>query len=112
MRREPFLDYFFAPAPCPGGGERYVKMAFGTDGTMWIDPAELGIRPEHAPQLDGFGAPYVLVNLDAREVMINARAVVLVKTDPEWGKKWLAYVEEMIAEHRAVRARFEARWNN
>ena len=95
MKREPLLDYFFAPVPCPGGGERYVKMAFGTDGTMWIDPADLGIRPEHAPQLDRFGGPYVLV-----------------KTDPEWGKKWLAYVEEMIAEHKAVRERFDARRNN
>jgi hypothetical protein len=44
--------------------------------------------------------------------MINARAVVEVKTDPEWRREWLNYVEGMIREHREVRARYEARRNN
>ena len=110
--KQPLLDFFMTPVPCPGGGERYVKLAFGTDGTMWINPAELGIGPEDAPKLERFGEPYLLINPGAQEVMINARAVVEVKTDPEWRTKWLAYVEDMIREHRAVRERYEARRNN
>jgi hypothetical protein len=110
--KQPLLDFFMTPVPCPGGGERYVKLAFGTDGTMWINPAELGIGPEHAGQLERFGEPYLLINPTAREVMINARAVVEVKTDPEWQREWLNYVEGMIREHREVRARYEARRNN
>ena len=110
--KQPLLDFFMTPVPCPGGGERYLKLGFGTDGTMWINPAELGIGPEHAAQLERFGEPYLLINPTAREVMINARAVVEVKTDPEWRREWLNYVEGMIREHREVRARYEARRNN
>lgn len=103
------LDFLMVPAACPGCGEkRYVKLGFGLDGTMWVDPAEVGIGPQHAEQLEQFGEPYLLINPAALEVMINARAVVLVKTDPEWGKKWLAYVEKMIGQHKAVRAQAAA----
>ena len=112
MRREPFLDYFFAPAPCPGGGERYVKLAFGSDGTMWIDPSELGIGPQQAAELEGFGEAYLLRNEGTGEVMINALAVVRVKTDPEWCRRWLEYVEEMLKGHKEVRARYESTGNN
>ena len=111
--KQPLLDFFMTPVPCPGGGERYLKLAFGTDGTMWVDPAELGIGPEHAAQLERFpGGPYLLINPGTREVMINALAVVEVKTDPVWRSQWLAYVEDMIKEHKEVRARYEARRNN
>jgi len=103
------LDFLMVPAACPGCGEkRYVKLGFGLDGTMWIDPYEVGIGPQHAEQLEQFGEPYLLFNPTAREVMINARAVVLVRTDPEWGKKWLAYVEKMIKGHKGVRAQAAA----
>ncbi len=111
--KKPLLDFFMTPVSCPGGGERYVKLAFGTDGTMWIDPRELGIGPEHAPQLERFqGGLYLLINPTTREVMINARAVPEVMNDPERRRQWLAYVESMIQEHKEVRARHESARNN
>jgi hypothetical protein len=107
------LDFLMAPMVCPGCGEkRYIKLGFGADGTMWIDPREVGIGPEHAAQLARFGEPYLLSNRWTGEVLIDARAVVEVKTDPVWRSNWLAYVEDMIEEHKAVRARYESTRNN
>ena len=107
------LDFFMVPVLCPGCDERrYIKLAFGSDGTMWISPAEVGIGPERAAQLEGFGEAYLLTNQETGEVMINARAVVRVKTDPVWCSKWLAFVEDMLKEHKAVRERFDATRNN
>ena len=107
------LEFFLTPVRCPGGGERQVVLAFGADGTMWIDPRELGIGPHHAPQLARFpGGLYLLINLATRQVMINARAVVLAVNNADWCRDWLAYVERMIQEHKEVRARYESARNN
>ena len=103
------LDFFLVPGRCPDCGEqRYIRLAFGSDGAMWIDPVELGIGPEQAAQLEGFGEAYLLIHPGTQEIMINARAVLLVKTDPEWCRQWLAYVEKMTQEHKAVRERATA----
>ena len=103
------LDFFMVPGRCPDCGEqRYIKLAFGSDGTMWIAPAEVGIGPQQAAQLEGFGEAYLLTNPGTGEVMINARAVVRVRTDPEWCRRWLEFVEKMLREHQAVRAQAAA----
>jgi hypothetical protein len=107
------LDFLVVPVRCPDCDEtRYIKLGFGSDGTMWVDPAELGIGPQHAAQLEGFGEPYLLINPGAREVLINARAVVKVLTEPERCRQWLAFVEEMLQKHKEVRARYESTRNN
>ena len=110
---KPRLHFFVGSMPCFGGGERLVRMAFGTNGTMWIDPREVGIGPEHADQLKRFpGGLYLLINPTTREVMVNARAVIEVMDSPDRRSKWLAYVESMIQEYNEVRARHEATRNN
>ena len=107
------LDFFMVPMVCACCGERrHIRLAFGSDGTMWLDPAELGIGPQQATQLNGFGEAYLLTNEGTGEAMINARAVLLVKTDPEWGKRWLAFVEDMLKKHKEIRARYESSRNN
>ena len=58
------------------------------------------------------GGLYLLINLATRQVMINARAVVLAVNDADWCRDWLAYVERMIQEHKGVRARYESARNN
>ncbi len=99
------LDFFMVPVVCPCCDERrHIKLAFASDGTMWMDPAEVGIGPERAAQLEGFGEAYLLTNPGTGEVMINARAVAEVITDPVCRSQWLAYVEAMVQEHQAVRA--------
>ncbi len=107
------LDFFMVPMACSCcGGRRHIKLAFGSDGTMWVNPAELGVGPQQAAQLEGFGEPYLLTNEGTGEVLINARAVVRVKTDPEWCRRWLEFVEQMLKEHKEVRARYESTGNN
>ena len=103
------LDFFFTPVRCPDcGEEHYIRLGFGKDGTMWIAPKHLGVGPQHAEQLEKFGDTYLLMNPGRGEVLINAKAVVMVRTDPEWCRKWLAFVEKMLKEHQEVRARAAA----
>jgi hypothetical protein len=103
------LDFMLVPVTCPCCGEqRHILAGFGADGTMWLELAELGIGPQHTAQLEKFGEPYLLVNPATGQVLINARSVVLVRTEPEWGRQWLAFVEAMIRQHKELRAREEA----
>ena len=107
------LDFLVLVVPCPGGGEREVVLTFGTDGTMWVDPREFGIGPQHAQQLARFpGGLYLLSNLDTGQELINARAVVEAVGDAQWRRDWLAYVDGMIQEHKEARAEYEAARNN
>jgi hypothetical protein len=87
-------------------------LAFGADDTLWIDPREVGIGPQHAAQLEGFGRPYLLTNPETGQVMINARAVLEVFKAPEMGARWLAHVEHLIKQHKEVRARYDSTGNN
>ena len=86
-------------------------MAFGTDGTMWIDPKAVGITPDNLEPLLDFSGPPILFDGYCNRVFINARAVVEVKTNPEFRQQWLAYVERMIKEHQQFRARHESSRN-
>ena len=106
------LDFFLPPVRCAGGGQGFMEVVFGGDGTMWVDPRAVGVGPGHAAQLEAFGGPYLLLNPGEQRVLINARAVVLAKSDPEWCRRWLVFVEEMIREHKANREGFDAVRNN
>ena len=103
------LDFFFTPVRCPDcGEEHHIRLGFGIDGTMWIDPRHLGIGPQDVEQLEKFGDTYLLMNPKRCEVLINAKAVVMVRTDPAWCRKWLSFVEDMLRRHKAVRAQAAA----
>ena len=102
------LDYFMTPVPCPGGGERFVALGFSRDGNMWIDPGELGIGPEFEPKLARYGANYLLPDYENQTVLMNCRAIAEVIDDPFARREWLEYVEDMIEEHKKVRAKYDA----
>jgi hypothetical protein len=104
----PQLDYFMTPVSCPGGGERYVALGFSRDGNMWIDPGELGIGPEYEPKLARYGANYLLPDYENQTVLMNCRAIAEVIDDPFARREWLEYVEDMIEEHKKVRAKYDA----
>jgi hypothetical protein len=107
------LDFMLVPVSCPCCSEqRHILVGFGTDGTMWIEAGVLGIGPEHAGRLEKFDGPYLLFSAARQLLLINARAVVLVRTEPEWGRRWLAFVEEMVKQHKEVRAQYESSRNN
>ena len=107
------LDFLVSTVPCPDGGERGVLLGFGSDGTLWIDPRELGIGPQHAPKLAKFpGGLYLLINPATREVLINAHAALEAIDDPEDRRRWLAYVDMVLAEHKKIRSQYESARNN
>ncbi|HOX59057.1 MAG TPA: hypothetical protein P5205_17910 [Candidatus Paceibacterota bacterium] len=111
-RHEGSLDFFLTPVRCADGGQGFMEVVFGGNGAMWVDPRVVGVGPEHAGQLEAFGGPYLLVNPAEQRVLINARAVVLAKNDPEWCRRWLVFVEKMVKEHEAVREGFDTARNN
>jgi len=107
------LDFYFTNVPCPDGGERFVMLGFTPDGKMWIDPRELGIGPQHAPKLAKYpGGLYLLINPATREVLINAHAALEAMDDPDDRRRWLAYTERMLAEHKKIRAQYESTRKN
>jgi hypothetical protein len=106
------LDYYAWHVPGQDGKPRLEVIAFGTDGTLWIEPEPYGIHPDDIPILARYGGPTILFDAKHRRVLINARAALEIWTDPEFRAKWLTYVESMIQEHREIRTRYESTRNN
>ena len=107
------LEFYFTNVAWPEGGKCSVRMGFGSDGTLWIDPRELGIGPQDAPKLAKFpGVFYLLVNPATGEVLINAHAALLAIDDPGDRSRWLAYVEWKLTEYKKHRAKNESARNN
>ena len=97
------LTIYMMPVSCPGGGTRLSAMGFGSDGTMWIDPADMGIGPQHAPLLAKIsGGKYLVPNPVTGEVMINAKVALEVIADPGQRESWRKHVASMIQEHQQI----------
>ncbi len=58
------------------------------------------------------GSLDLLINPATGEVMINAHAALLAIHDPDDRRRWLAYVEWMLTEHKNIRAKNESARNN
>ena len=108
----PEFDYQIKSLACPDGSRRLVVLAFGADGSMWLNPADIGVGPQHAPLLARFNAPYLLVSEFDQTVLINAWAVAEVLTDPETRRRWLDYVETSVKMQKEFRAQYESARNN
>ena len=103
------LTIYMMPAPCPGGGTRMSAMAFGSDGTMWIEPADMGIGPQHAPQLAMIsGGKYLVPNPVTGEVLINAKVALEVIPDADRRESWRKHIASMIREHQQIQQRATA----
>ena len=105
--KTPRLDYFVTQASSVVG-EGHVTLAFSPDGNMWIDPGELGIGPEYDSKLARYGKNYLLPDHQNQTVLLNCRAAAEVIEDPFARREWLEYVEDMIQEHKEVRAQYES----
>ena len=103
------LAIYMIPAPCLGGGARYSFLGFGSDGTMWLDPEEMGIGPQHAPQLAKIaGGKYLVPNPVTGEPMINARVALEVIPDADRRESWRKHVESMIRDHQQIQQQIAA----
>ena len=79
----PKFDYQIQALGCADGSRRLVVLAFHTDGSLWLNPADFGVGPQHAALLARFNAPYLLVSEADQTVLINARAVAETFPEPE-----------------------------
>ena len=101
--RQRTLTIYMMPVSCPGGGTRLSAMCFGSDGTMWIDPADMGIGPQHAPQLAKIsGGKFLVPNPVTGEVLINAKVALEIIADPDQRERWRKHVASMIQEHQQI----------
>ena len=97
------LAIYMIPAPCLGGGARYSFLGFGSDGTMWIDPEEMGIGPQHGPQLAKIaGGKFLVPNPVNGKALINAKVALEVIADPDQRERWRKHVASMIQEHQQI----------
>ena len=108
----PEFDYQIKSLGCPDGSRRLVVLAFRADGTMWMNPADIGVGPQHAALLARFNAPYLLVSEADKIVLIDARAVAEVITKPEDRSNWLNFVETSVQKQKEYRAQYESARNH
>ena len=107
--RQRTLTIYMMPVSCPGGGTRLSAMCFGSDGTMWIDPADMGIGPQHAPQLAKIsGGKFLVPNPVTGEVLINAKVALEVIHDADRRESWRKHVESMIRDHQQIQQQIVA----
>jgi hypothetical protein len=104
--KERRLTIYMMPVPCPGGGTRLMAFGFGSDGTMWIDPADMGIGPQHAPQLALIsGGKFLATNPVTGQVLVNAKVALEVIPDPARRESWRKHIASMIREHQMIQQR-------
>ena len=108
----PEFDYQIKSLGFPDGSRRLVVLAFRTDGTMWLNPADIGVGPQHAALLARFNAPYLLVSEADQTVLINARAVAETILEPEARSRWLNFVETSVQQQKEYRTQYESARNN
>ena len=58
----------------PDGKERYSLVGFESDGTVWIQPDDLGIEPEQGNALLDFPQPWLIVDEAHSLVLLHWRA--------------------------------------
>ena len=104
------MAIYMIPAPCIGGGARYSFLGFGSDGTMWIDPEEMGIGPQHGPRLSKIagGGKFLVPNPINGKVLINAKVALETIADPVQRESWRKHVASMIQEHQQIQQQANA----
>jgi hypothetical protein len=81
-------------------GEVAAKVGVGTDGTLWMQPSALGIRPETveavAKELMDFPQMTVMLDVDDGRCYVNVKAYAEMQQSQEersrmleWADRWL-----------------------
>ena len=81
-------------------GEVVAKVGVGTDGTLWMQPLGLGIRPEMlgevTKELTELGRPGVMVDVDDGRLYVSVQAYADIQDSAEersrmldWADRWV-----------------------
>jgi hypothetical protein len=95
----------------PGGGNRFSLIGFENDGTVWIQPKELGIVPEQAEVLMDFPKPWLIVDEFHGLVFLHWRAAAKLLEPGERREKWEQFTVQIFKQYQRLRA-YESSRNN
>ena len=95
----------------PDGGKRYSLIGFENDGTVWIQPKELGIVPEQAEVLMDFPKPWLIVDEFHGLVFLHWRAAAKLLEPGERREKWVQFSGLLFKQYQRIRAHESARNN-
>ena len=95
----------------PDGGVRYSLIGFENDGTVWIQPEELGIKPEQAEALMDHPKPWLVVDAVHGLVFLHWRAAAKLLEPGERREKWEQFTVQIFKQYQRMRA-YESARNN
>ena len=107
------LEFGFASVALPGGGERQILLGFGADGSLWVEPHNLRIRPEEAEKLaKACGEVWMLRHSVTGQVLINGHAALKVIDHPDSRRHWQSFMEKALKDYKQQRQQRESAQNN
>ena len=83
----------------PEGGKRYSLIGFEKDGTVWIQPHDLGIAPEDAGPVMDFPQPWLIVDAVQGLVLLHWRAAAKLLEPKIDREKWECFVNSLFQEY-------------
>ena len=95
----------------PKGGERFSLIGFENDGTVWIQPHDLGIAPEDAGPVMDFPQPWLIVDAVQGLVLLHWRAAAKLLEPKGKREKWEQFTVILFKEYLRIRA-YESTRNN
>ena len=89
-------------------------IGLGSDGTLWVDPGELGVEPEDMKRVSNYPgtAPLVLIDIRTRRVFVNARAVAETIAAADVRARMCEGIEVIVKEMQRARPKHENVRNN
>jgi hypothetical protein len=86
----------------PDGGIRFSLVGFERDGTVWIQPDDLGIEPEQGNALLDFPQPWLIVDEAHRLVLLHWRAAAELIEPADRRERWLRFAERLFEEYQRI----------
>jgi len=107
------LEFGFVSVAFPGGGVRQILLGFGPDGSLWVEPHNLRIRPEEADKLaKESGEVWMLRHSVTGQVLINGHAALKVIEEPVSRRHWQSFMEKALRDYQQQRQQRESARNN
>ncbi len=91
-----------------------ARVGVGTDGTLWLDPVELGMRGEELSHMAGYTGPGALVLVDSAHdrAYVNAQALAATQPDPKVREAMGRAIEMLLRMVGPTESRNDAVRNN
>ncbi len=105
------IDFMELDLATPAGGTRQTVVGFERDGTVWIQPDELGITPAQGEALMNYPKPWLIVDAVHGRAFLHWRAAAELIQPAERREMWLRFAKRMFQEYQRIQAHESARNN-